>query len=252
MELRSDEPLAAESDGWESPQLRGQICPLHRSEIFVLIPPSSLPSQRSPPSPRGKSETTLDQADGSAARIRGVPSGVASELRGAGNSETRTALSVDGSWNPAGGLCQPRAQRGGAGSLADAAPGSGETRVDSASQPGRRGAGGPARARGPHGLRDPDPRPPPLAHRPAMKAHGHSLVARRLEGRLQLLRRRVRSGEEVSLWEGGGDTELRTQAGEGCLGGALGLPPQRPWKVPPKTPPIPQGRPASEQAFLGS
>lgn len=50
-ELGSDEPLSAESDGWESPRLRGQICPLHQSQIFVLIPPSSPPSRRSPPSP---------------------------------------------------------------------------------------------------------------------------------------------------------------------------------------------------------
>ena len=125
--------------------------------------------------------------------------------------------------------------------------------MDSASRLRCRGAGGPgrARARSTQAAR-PRYRPPPLTPSPAVKAHGHSLVAHWLEGRLQLLRRRVRSGEEVSLWEGGGDTELRTQTREGCCAGALGLPPPRPWKVPPETPPTPRASQCVSKALSGS
>lgn len=148
-----------------SPRLRGQICPLHRSEIFVLIPPSSLPSQRSPSSPRGKSETTLDQADGSAARIRGVPSCVASELQGVGGGKQRDKNSA-----VSGRKLEP-----GRGTLPTESPGRGRGVAGPARLPAREKlgwtppagcgaaglAGQGARARGPHRLPVPDTAPHP-------------------------------------------------------------------------------------------
>lgn len=150
-----------------------------------LIP--SLPKISPLPTPRRKSETTLDQADGSAARIRGVPSCVASELRGAGNSETRTQRCQ---WTEAGTRQGDSARR----APGEVARGRGPARLPAREKP----RWTPPAGQGAAGLVDqsarstraarPRPRPHTLAPRPAVKANRHSLVAHRLEGRLQLLR----------------------------------------------------------------